>query len=308
MSTPDSNNGGGYGRFTSATNDSSTSYAAPTTNDGEAQKKPAPAWVSNFVKGTAGRLYPGVDFSNIRRENAGLNEGGENSPVERTPEPEVVPGKTNTTTVPLDQDWRVRISLPPNSKAFYQDPGWKGRQWPLMDTGVIFPYTPTISITHAARYQEQALTHSNYKNYFYEGSDVSSITVTGDFTVQNQQEGEYVLACIYFFRAATKMFFGRSGSYPVGTPPPIVFLDGYGDYYLPHVSCVITQFQHTMPADVDYIPLIGLNQRMPTISQISVTLQPVLSRKRIHEEFNLDAYGKGDLTGRFDNVKIGGFL
>jgi hypothetical protein len=59
------------------------------------------------------------------------------------------------------------------------------------------------------------------------------------------------MAAIYFFRAATKMFFGTGAN--VGNPPPIVFLDGYGSHYFPHVPCVITSFQHTMPAEVDYI-------------------------------------------------------
>jgi len=57
---------------------------------------------------------------------------------------------------------------------------------------------------------------------------------------------------LYFFRAATKMFYGNSGTYQ-GAPPPIVYLDGYGAHYLPHVPCLLTQFSHTMPNDVDYI-------------------------------------------------------
>jgi hypothetical protein len=55
---------------------------------------------------------------------------------------------------------------------------------------------------------------------------------------------------IWFFRSATKMFYGGPNS---GNPPPIVYIDGYGDYYLPHVSCVVTNFTHTMPSNTDYI-------------------------------------------------------
>jgi hypothetical protein len=81
---------------------------------------------------------------------------------------------------------------------------------------------------------------------------VAAINISGDFTVQNIDEAKYFLAGIYYFRALTKMFYGLSGDYQ-GSPPPIVYLDGYGQHYLPHVPCVITSFSHTMPNDVDYI-------------------------------------------------------
>jgi hypothetical protein len=59
------------------------------------------------------------------------------------------------------------------------------------------------------------------------------------------------MAAIYFFRSATKMFFGQGKD--VGNPPPMVFLDGYGSHYFPHVPCVISGFTHTLPNEVDYI-------------------------------------------------------
>ena len=108
------------------------------------------------------------------------------------------------------------------------------------------------------------------------------------------------------------MFFGNDPQ--AGTPPVIVFLDGFGRYYLPHVACVITQFQHTMPADVDYIPSYGAAaagspQRIPTQSQMSVTLQPVVSRRKVHNEFDLEMYARGNLTGSQEyKTRRGGFL
>jgi hypothetical protein len=186
--------------------------------------------------------------------------------------------------------------------------------------GVIFPYTPEVSVTHNARYEEQALTHSNYKNYFYNGSDVSAINIVGDFTVQNKDDALYLLACIYFFRSCTKMFFGANDA-NAGNPPPIVFLDGYGSYYFPHVSCVITSFQHTMPGDVDYLEVAyqqgsstrnanlstsSLGQqyaRVPINSKINITVQPIYSRQNIYNNMSLTNFSKGSLlTGK------GGFL
>jgi hypothetical protein len=33
----------------------------------------------------------------------------------------------------------------------------------------------------------------------------------------------------------------------------MVFLDGYGSHYFPHVPCVISSFQHVLGSEVDYI-------------------------------------------------------
>ena len=151
-------------------------------------------------------------------------------------------------------DWRVRISLGPKADVLYKDPK-NTLMKALKDTdGVIFPYTPKISMTHQADYSTDTPTHSNYAMQFYKNSQVQEIQISGEFTVQNNDEGAYVLAAIYFFRAATKMFFGQGNH--AGNPPPLVFLDGLGDHYLPHVPCVITSFAHDMPQEVDFLEVI----------------------------------------------------
>jgi hypothetical protein len=281
------------------------------TNDGPAEDGPAYEPLQEPGGGGAEETTSDNlgDPSAARLSASGLNAGGMSFPS-MSGLMDIVKGITTSGGgIQAQDDWRVRISLPPGSIDLYQDPRGNAILGPLVNNGtngVIFPYTPAIQVTHNARYQEQGLTHSNYKSYFYEGSDVSAITISGEFTVQNQREGEYMLACVHFFRAATKMFFGQS--IDAGRPPPIVFLDGYGDFYFPHVSCVITSFQHTMPADVDYIPLVGWYRgtRVPTTSTISVTLQPVYSRRRIHNEFDLGAYAQGLQAG--NKRYTGGFL
>lgn len=217
-------------------------------------------------------------------------------------------------------DWRVRISLPPAAGIFYQSTN-PGIQWPLNGTsGVIFPYSPTVAMTHGATYNSQQLTHSNYMNYFYKGSQVSEISISGEFTVQNVNEGAYLLAVIEFFRSATKMFFGQDQL--AGNPPPLLYLDGYGAYYLPHVPCVITSFNHTMPPDVDYVEIptstpaslsslsiqslitnSSLSTRMPTISTVSITVAPIYSRAAVHNNFTLSQFAAGQLISG-----AGGFL
>jgi hypothetical protein len=158
--------------------------------------------------------------------------------------------------VASEDDWRLRISLADNSPPIFYKDAENSLMSLLAETnGVIFPYTPTVNVTHQARYSEQRLTHSNYPAQNYQGSEVNEIQVTGTFTAQNVQEGQYMLAAIQFFRSATKMFFGANERNfgLTGNPPPMVYLDGYGSHYLPHVPCVITSFNHVMPDDVDYI-------------------------------------------------------
>lgn len=212
-------------------------------------------------------------------------------------------------------DWKVRLSVKPGSGIFYMAGG--ELLAPLANRengfhGVIFPYTPQITTTYVANYHSMRFTHSNYTHHAYENSEVQAISITADFTAQNKIEAQYVLACIYFFRAATKMFFGQSRN--AGNPPPLVYLDGYGEKYFNQVPCLISNFTHTMPADVDYIETTGTgggspnifgdqeyasgqSTRVPTISQIQLTLLPTYSKDTI-ATFDLDQFAQGQLVNK----------
>lgn len=234
----------------------------------------------------------------------------------------------NGTPLPPEDDWRLRISMQPRTAGIFYDNPQNRIMYTLAQTrGLIFPYTPSITVSHSAKYGSSALTHSNYASYFYEGSEVGQISINADFTVQNFEEGLYLMAAIQFMRATTKMFYGQS---PIaGTPPPIVLLNGYGPAYLPNVPCVVISFSHTMPSDVDYVDIpVGLNvtnasngavtqntagvrTRLPTSSQMQITLQPVYSRKNIHENFTLEKFASGGLisgSGYPGQASLGGFL
>jgi hypothetical protein len=240
-----------------------------------------------------------VDPSGIRKSISGIFSGGGNGFKKRIGEV-----GWNLAGNAKEQDWRLRISLADSADYFYSGPD-KGIMAPLFKgnqgtNGVIFPYTPQVQLQYTARYANQKLTHSNYDAFFYEGSEVAAINITGDFTVQNLKEGQYLLAALYFFRASTKMWFGKGNEKRIGNPPPMVFLNGYGTHYFPNVPCVVTTFSHTMPQDCDYleIPSVsgGGSTRLPTTSQVSVTLQPVYSRKTLHDKFSLDDFAAGKLV------------
>ena len=149
-------------------------------------------------------------------------------------------------------DWRVRLRLAPQSNYLYNDPQCGPVLWPLRNTdGVIFPYTPTIDTAYKANYTPYDLTHSNYRGYFYQGSYVDPVNIKAMFTAQDTAEANYLLATIHFFRSATKMFYGQDAQR--GSPPPLVYLSGLGDFQFNEHPCVIAQFNYNLPNDVDYI-------------------------------------------------------
>ena len=155
-------------------------------------------------------------------------------------------------------DWRVRLRLAPQSKYLYNAPN-PGILQPLKVTdGVIFPYTPTINTAYRANYSPYDLTHSNYRGYFYQNSYVEPIQLNCMFTAQSTNEANYLLAVIQFFRSVTKMFYGQDAER--GSPPPLTYLTGLGDYQFNEHPCVVSQFNYTLPADVDYIRAGSPNQ------------------------------------------------
>ena len=148
-------------------------------------------------------------------------------------------------------DWRVKLRLAPQANYLYAAPN-PGILKPLAGTGgVIFPYTPSISTVYKANYSAVDLTHSNYKGYFYQGSAVEPVTLSCPFTAQSTTDAEYLLAVIHFFKSVTKMFYGQDPQR--GTPPPLVYLTGLGQWQFNEHPCLVQSFTYEMPPEVDYI-------------------------------------------------------
>lgn len=156
----------------------------------------------------------------------------------------------------LQNDWRVKLSLAPTAKYLYKGipKEQAGILAPLQATdGVIFPYTPQISVSYSAAYDPTMITHSNYKINQYQGSAVEGISISCDFTAQDTLEANYLLAVIHFFRSVTKMFYGNDENPTRGTPPPLCYLTGLGAFQFDNHPLVITNFNYSLPNDVDYI-------------------------------------------------------
>ena len=255
-------------------------------------------------------------------------------------------GRLYQAEIPKIKDWRFRISLASKTNYLYNSPT-PGILAPLKTTnGVIFPYTPTVSVTYTANYDPSDVSHSNYKIYNYRSSSVENISITGDFTAQDTTEANYLLAVIHFFRSATKMFYGQDIGPIRGVPPPLCYLNGHGDYAFNNHAVAITSFTLIYPPDVDYIiarpppntssatspvtansrlstsgltpggnakpPQFGtdsnaeLGTRVPTRMQIQLQCYPIVSRKNVSNNFSLEKYASGELLLGNKNIS-GGF-
>ena len=185
-------------------------------------------------------------------------------------------------------DWRVRLSLPGN---FTSSPILA----PLSRTnGLVWPYTPQIYVTHSAAYSPIKPIHSNYPFFAYQNSQVDQFSITGDFTVENSLEGQYWLAAVHYLRSVSKMAYGNTPQ--SGSPPPVVKLNGYGDYVFKNVPVVVTQFAVELSQDVDYIHVKGVGpggSHVPTRSNIQCTVQPIYSRRAV-ENFSLQKFVNGN--------------
>ena len=126
---------------------------------------------------------------------------------------------------------------------------------PLRSTnGLVWPYQPTVNYSQDVSYTNIDLVHTNQEMYAYTRTNAVKLTVDGQFSVQNQTEGVYALACIHFLQTIVKMYFGQSDQ-NAGTPPPILLFDAYGDYMFNKLPVIVTNFSVGLPNDVDYVPI-----------------------------------------------------
>jgi hypothetical protein len=202
-----------------------------------------------------------------------------------------------------EKDWRIRLSMPNSMKDVTETDS--DLLAPLMKTsGFVFPYTPTVLVSQSANYQSIQPVHTNYPYYSYQNSQVDQMTITGDFFVQNAAEARYWVACIHYLRSITKMNYGIDAD--AGQPPPVVRLNGYGDFVFNNVPVIINSFQFDMPKDVDYISTsVGATQVLgdfdpgtsptswaPSTSIVTVNVTPQYSRTT-QSTFSLNKFIKG---------------
>lgn len=207
-----------------------------------------PVWIGNNPDGTI-FVEPATQASAQESSNSakGTSAVSTNAKAQGT--------KNDEVNLKQYKDWRVKLSLAPGNSVNYlykaPEPGILA---PLATTeGILFPYTPTISVQYAALYDNAEITHTNYKLYQYKSSNVDNITINCEFTAQDTFEANYLLAVIHFLRSVTKMFYGQDQNPNKGTPPPLCYLTGLGAFQFDAHPLAITNFTYTLPNDVDYI-------------------------------------------------------
>jgi hypothetical protein len=150
-------------------------------------------------------------------------------------------------------DWRVRLSLA-KWVTFKKSPVLA----PLKDAGgLIFPYTPSIKMSSSASYSGTSTTHTNYTMQSFKNSDPGEIIITAPMYVSDATEGLYWIAMVHYLRSLTKMFSGADMK--AGNPPPVIMLNGYGNYVFKNVPVVVKMFSTTIDEKSDYIgvPVVG---------------------------------------------------
>lgn len=269
----------------------------------------------NIFNRTLGRLF-----------GAGLERGAQS--------PLTTSGRASWKTRDSQKDWRVKLTIPSGSDVesiFLPNQDRNNLLEPLRaHNGIVFPLTPSVIVQHQAGYNPMTMTHSNFPHYAYSSSETSSVTVVGEFPVQNAEDAQAWVATLHFLRSVTKMFFG--GQDLKGNPPPILHLNGYGEYVFQNVPVVVTNFSVELTQGVDYISTSQTRRSIsrfngvdlesegvvteitsstdnipdtwaPTSSIFTIQIQPVYSRDTV-KTFNMKDFVRGNLNGKNNGIGI----
>jgi hypothetical protein len=90
----------------------------------------------------------------------------------------------------------------------------------------------------------------------YGGTPPPSISLNAKFTADTKENAKHMLSAIWFLKAASKSDFGMQATASdkriPGTPPPTLYLNGYGDYLMNYIPVVIRGYSYSFPDDRDY--------------------------------------------------------
>jgi len=141
----------------------------------------------------------------------------------------------------------------PNNQMNILHPIWK-------TDGLMFPYTPMIQVQHSnVGFGQYDLPHTNYDYLAYSKTQSPSMTVTGTFGAHTEDEAEYMMAALHFFRTVTKSSFGTTDPNR-GTPPPKLAFSAYGPAMFNRTPVYIRSVAFGLDQDVDYVPINSENR------------------------------------------------
>ncbi len=210
---------------------------------------------------------------------------------------------------PMGKDYKsMALVLGPNSNDNILRPLWKTQ-------GLMFPYTPMIQVQHAnVGYGNYELAHTNYDYFAYQKTSSPTATVTGVFGAHTEEEAEYMMAAIHFFRVVSKSNFGLTDDNR-GTPPPKLAFSAYGDAMFNRTPVYVRTVAFGLDQDVDYVPVktkqvadqrtsspvldeMLANSYVPLVLNIFVDVMVAPNPSQIRNEFNLEEFRKGRLLDK----------
>jgi hypothetical protein len=180
--------------------------------------------------------------------------------------------------------------------------------------GLVFPYTPSITFTGNTEYGNMNMVHTNQDFAYFIRAQSYKITIQGDFTAQTDVEASYLLGCLHFLRSNTKMRFGMTDSQH-GLPPPVLLLNGFGNYVMNALPILIESWSMDYPKDVDIVwvnvgsspnavnptqaasPSGAYGAWVPARTTISISVIVQQTPYKWLTEFNLDKFRNGQLLG-----------
>ena len=205
------------------------------------------------------------------------------------------------------KDVRARVSLPRNSDILETETGAPNPiLLPLRKFGgIIWPYTPTINISHQAEYGEYETAHTNYPVSYFTKSRPPNLQVSGPLTGNSAAEWHYMIEVLHFLLIVTKMHFGMNDK-KRGTPPPVLKFSAYGDLMFSNVPVLIRSFAYDLGQDIDYIDVEtdsasagfsdGFSSKVPTMLNLVVDMVIQQTPSKLRTKFTMNDFKSGKLV------------
>lgn len=159
--------------------------------------------------------------------------------------------------------------------------------------GIMFPFTPNISVAHQVEYSQYDLVHTNYQQNAYSKTRNPAIQISGMFASQTPEEAAYTVGVMHFLRVVTKMHFGTTDT-DAGTPPPVLEFSAYGTYNFKKVPVLLGDFNFVYEDGIDYVEVTTAGEvvQVPSMMTISMSLIPQYSPAK-QSKFSLAEFASG---------------
>lgn len=175
-----------------------------------------------------------------------------------------------------------------------------GPMQPLIpDRGVVFPYVPTMMMSHQGRFGSHQPVHSNFVYKYFQNYELADFTVTCSFTSHTTTEALYTQGAMHFFKSAMKIGFGEHDPQR-GIPPPVLEFSAWGPSWADRIPCVISNFTYNMDGTTDYVwpspHSDTANQSlMPLKIEFILQLSPTYSTKSTRMTYTSESFYNGSL-------------